>query len=110
MASEPPTSTLQPAAEPRAVLGGSRSQAMQRLQVGVFGLAAMLLLVGLANIIMNNARQNQAQVLPQAAPSTAPQASASAVSDPLADAGVVPDMPSAKATPRAAAPAQSAGR
>ena len=34
-----------------------RAQAVQRLQVGLFGLAAMLLLVGLANIIMQHARE-----------------------------------------------------
>ena len=33
-----------------------RVQAVHRLQVGFFGLAAMLLLVGLANIIMDRAR------------------------------------------------------
>jgi len=39
-----------------APLAGSRAQSLQRLQIGLFGLAAMLLLVGLANIIMDRAR------------------------------------------------------
>ena len=108
MASDPASSS--PPAEPSAPLGGSRSQAMQRLQVGVFGLGAMLLLVGLANIIMHNARQNQAQTLSQASPSTAAQARGAAVSDPLADAGVVPDMPAADSSARAQSPAQPAPR
>jgi hypothetical protein len=76
-----------------APLAGTRSQAMQRLQIGVFGLAAMILLVSLANIILTNARQNDARVVPEAAPTVAAEESAAPVSDPLADAGVVPDMP-----------------
>ncbi|MEP6869829.1 MAG: hypothetical protein ABJA20_15080, partial [Novosphingobium sp.] len=34
-----------------------RAQAVHRLQIGLLGLAAMLLIVGLANIIMDRARQ-----------------------------------------------------
>jgi len=79
----------------RAPLAGSRNQSIQRLQVGLFGLAAMVLLVALANIIMNNAEQNQATVVPEAAPTVAAQKDAGSVRDPLADAGVVPDMPAA---------------
>ena len=43
-------------ADPGMPLGGTRAQAMQRLQVGVFGLATMVLLIALAQIIMNQAR------------------------------------------------------
>lgn len=72
-----------------------RAQAVHRLQVGLFGLATMLLLVGLANIIMERARQSDADsgipVRAEASPSTA--------RDPLADIGVVPAAdPSASAT------------
>lgn len=77
--------------EPRAPLAGSKSQSMQRLQVGLFGLAAMVLLVGLAQVIMTSAQQNQAPAAPEAAPTVAVQASEAPASDPLADAGVVPD-------------------
>ncbi|MGH6785956.1 MAG: hypothetical protein ACREBO_03925 [Novosphingobium sp.] len=63
-----------------------RSQTVQRLQAGLFGLAAMLLLVGLANIIMDRARLAETDV----APASAPETSASGASDPLADIGVVP--------------------
>jgi len=73
-----------------APLAGSRNQSIQRLQVGLFGLAAMVLLVALANIIRNNAEQNEATVVPEAAP-TVTEGEAQ-VSDPLADAGVVPDV------------------
>ncbi len=66
---------------------------MQRLQVGMFGLAAMVLLVGLANIIMNSAQENQARVVPEAAPTVVVTPPPVPASDPLADAGVVPDFP-----------------
>jgi hypothetical protein len=96
MASDPIDLQRPPPAEPelpRAPLAGTSSQSVQRLQVGLFGLAAMVLLVALANIIRNNAEQNEATVVPEAASTTAGQASSPAVSDPLADAGVVPDTP-----------------
>ncbi len=66
-----------------------RAQAMQRLQLGLFGLAAMLLMVGLANIIMDRARLTesfgpQGEFMAGAADADQP------ASDPLADIGVVP--------------------
>lgn len=87
---------------PGMPLGGTRAQAMQRLQVGVFGLATMILLIALAQIIMNQAREAEARVVPEAAPTVSPSESPSPASDPLADAGVGPDMP-AEAKPNAAA-------
>ncbi len=77
---------------PPPPLAGTSSQSIQRLQVGLFGLAAMVLLVALANIIRNNADQNDATVVPEAAPTVVVKKSET-VSDPLADAGVVPDTP-----------------
>ena len=73
-----------------APLSGTRSQSMQRLQIGLFGLAAMVLLVGLANVFVKNAQRNEARVVPEAAPTVAATPSAAPVRDPLADAGVVP--------------------
>jgi hypothetical protein len=87
-----------PAASRAAPLGGTRSQAMQRLQVGVFGLAAMILLVGLASII-NTSRAKDEAAASASDPGVADPVAA--VADPLADAGVVPDMPAA-ASPTAA--------
>lgn len=72
---------------------GRRAHAVQRVQIGLIGLGAMVLLVGLASIIITNAQQNQKQVVPEAAPTVAPQASTTPVSDPLADVGVLPDLP-----------------
>ena len=88
-----------------------RAQAVHRLQVGLFGIAGMLLLVGLANIIMDRARISddapaEASAASAAAASVAPESAAeSPASDPLADIGVVPDMPAADGSP---APATSA--
>jgi hypothetical protein len=64
-----------------------RAQAVHRLQIGLFGLAAMLLLVGLANIIMDRARLAEDA---NAAPAATVSDSAKKGSDPLADIGVVP--------------------
>ncbi|MDY7097768.1 MAG: hypothetical protein SXU28_06490 [Pseudomonadota bacterium] len=75
-----------------APLGGSRQEALQRLQVGLTGLVLMILLVGLASIIGSQAEKAQEAAVPDAAPTTEPTAAAPQ-SDPLADAGVVPDIP-----------------
>ena len=75
-----------------------RAQAVHRLQVGLLGLCLMLLLVGLANIIMDRARMAEGAVAP-APGNRAP--SPAAKSDPLADIGVVP-------SPEVARPAESA--
>lgn len=63
-----------------------RAQAVRRIQIGLSGLAAMLLLVGLANIIMQRALESgpARQPVPAASHSAAPK------TDPLADIGVVP--------------------
>src|SRR5690606_3962788 len=78
-----------------APLGGTRSQSMQRLQIGLLGLAAMILLVGLATIIRDRAQQSEDLAVPEAAPTTAvPTNPPKLSSDPLADVGVVPNLPS----------------
>jgi len=74
-----------------------RAQAVHRLQIGLFGLAAMLLLVGLANIIMQRARLAEAS-----APAAGIAETASPKSDPLADIGVIPSPDADK--PATAAP------
>jgi hypothetical protein len=73
-----------------------RAQAVHRLQIGLLGLAAMLLIVGLANIIMDRARQADGGSLSLSS-SSATQA---ANSDPLADMGVVPSPDAGAAKPR----------
>jgi hypothetical protein len=78
-----------------------RAQALHRLQVGLFGLCAMLLIVGLANIIMDRARLSDTRepVEDVVAVDAEPKKPAS---EPLADIGVVP---AADPTPGAAASA-----
>jgi hypothetical protein len=82
---------VQPVATPQHYVPGTarelRAQTVHRLQVGLFGLLAMLLLVGLANIIMDRARM--AESANSGAAATAGD-SARKTSDPLADIGVVP--------------------
>lgn len=93
MPEQDPQSVAAPNGEAVAApLGGTRAEAMQRLQIGVSGLAAMVLLVGLANIIQDRARQTDAESVPQAAMTVEPVQLAPQP-DPLADAGVVPDLP-----------------
>lgn len=72
-------------------LSGTRAQSVQRLQIGLAGLGAMALLVGLATIIMDRARQTDASSVPEAVTATAANPSP-AVNDPLADAGVAPEV------------------
>lgn len=62
-----------------------RAHAVHRLQIGLFGLATMLLIVGLANIIMDRARLADTQSGVAAA-----EKAGSVSRDPLADIGVVP--------------------
>ena len=73
-----------------------RAQVVHRLQVGLFGLCAMLLLVGLANIIMDRARL--ADEDNPAAEAFEPGENAKGASDPLADIGVAPAADPSAAT------------
>ena len=87
-----------------APLGGTRGEAMQRLQIGLFGLAAMILLVGLANVLGTQADLAEEAAVPDAAPTTEPT-DVAPQRDPLADAGIVPDMPAEPTPSPAPAPA-----
>lgn len=68
-----------------------RAQAVHRLQVGLFGLAGMLLLVSLANVIMDRAKFIDASAVNTGAPVI--EASETSAKDPLADMGVAPQLP-----------------
>lgn len=101
-APEPPGATSGDAADGgRAAPVGTRAEALRRLQMGAIGVVAVLLLIGLASIVKDRATQTENSVVVGAAPTTAPQTSTTSA-DPLAEAGVVPDMP---ASPTATAPA-----
>lgn len=95
---------LDPAAEPdfQTPPNEARQEAIQRLQIGVFGIAAMVLLVGLASIIGSQAEITEDAAVPDAAPTTEPSPTP-AQANPLADAGVVPDI-AAEPTPPANVP------
>lgn len=75
-----------------APLGGTKAEATQRLQVGLAGVGSMVLLVGLASIIGNQADRTQDAAVPDAAPTTEP-VEAPPQTDPLADAGILPELP-----------------
>jgi hypothetical protein len=99
-----PAAAQEIAGEPEDVSTAAiaRAEAVQRLQVGLFGIGAMVLLVGLASIIGGQVDRNDQLAPPEAAPTTEPGA-APAQANPLADAGVVPDIaaePSPSPTPK----------
>lgn len=76
-----------------------RAQAVHRLQIGLLGLAGILLMIGLANIIMDRARlSDRAQLANPAAAAASPK------SDPLADIGAVPSPEASTAAQRSALP------
>lgn len=77
---------------PEIPLGGTRAEALRRLQMGAIGVVAVLLLIGLASIIKESATQTESTAVAGAAPTTAPTTT-TAAADPLAEAGVVPDIP-----------------
>lgn len=90
--------TRSPASEPPP-MAGTRAERIQRLQIGLFGIGAMVLLVGLADVVISRAEQTQAAAVPEAAPTVEPSETPG-LRDPLADAGVVPELP-AQPTPTA---------
>ena len=85
-----------------------RAQAVHRLQIGLFGLAGMLLLVSLANVIMDRAKLVERATGGAPAAVASPSASPSTANDPLVDMGVAPELPvadgakPARPTPRPA--------
>lgn len=94
-----------------APLGGSRSEAVRRLQMGAVGVVAVLMLIGLASLIKDRATETDNAAVAGAAATTAAAVS-TAAADPLAEAGVVPEIPgsspTASGSATAVAPAPSA--
>lgn len=82
-----------------------RAQAVHRLQIGLFGLAGMLLIVSLANVIMDRAKQVERTTAGTPAVAASPSASPSTANDPLVDMGVAPELPVGGGT-KPARPAQ----
>lgn len=75
-----------------APLGGTKAEATQRLQIGLAGLGSMVLLIALANALGSQADLAEESAVPEAAPTTEPS-DAPPQRDPLADAGIVPEIP-----------------
>jgi hypothetical protein len=101
----------QPASDGNAIapIAQARAEAIQRVQVGLFGIGAMVLLVGLASIIGGQAELNEDLAVPEAAPTTEPNP-VPAQANPLADAGVVPDIAAEpSASPMPALPPAASG-
>lgn len=74
-----------------------RAQSVHRLQVGLFGLCAMLLMVGLANIIMDRAKlEDRGDPIEKVIAADAPPKQQNV--EPLADIGVVPSVDPAPGT------------
>ena len=95
MVTKPPPRVVESLAAPQHYVPPSareiRAQAVQRLQTGLFGLAGIVLLVGLANIINDRARMADAANASQSVEQTK--------DDPLADIGVVPSTAESAAAP-----------
>lgn len=65
-----------------------RQEGLQRVQIGLTGLAGVVLLVGLANIVIDKARIDDPTVPPPAVPTL--EVNAVAPKEPLAELGVQP--------------------
>lgn len=80
--------------EPMAHKDTGRKEGMQRIQIGISGLAGVVLLVGLANIVVDNIRKD-AETAEMANPGVAANVVAGAApvakpTEPLAELGVAP--------------------
>ena len=88
---------------PPAPLGGTRAERVQRLQIGLFGIFAMVLMIALADVVTDRVALTEAATVPEAAPTVEPS-EAAVQRDPLVDAGVAPELPAnAEATSSPAA-------
>jgi len=65
-------------------------ETMHRLQVGLLGLGGMVLLVGVADMIMDRAQQSEDEAVAEAAPAVEPSEEPAATGA-LENAGVVPE-------------------
>ena len=81
----------QSGAPPQAPLGGTRGEALRRLQMGAVGVVAVLLLVGLASIIKDRAAQTETTTVAGAA-ATSSSGTATATRS-RAEAGLGPTSP-----------------
>ncbi|PDH68369.1 MAG: hypothetical protein CNE89_03940 [Sphingomonadaceae bacterium MED-G03] len=74
-----------------------RQEGLQRVQIGLTGLAGVVLLVGLANIVIEKARVDDAALAPPVTPTL--ETNAVAPKEPLAELGVQPAPEQAPVVP-----------
>ncbi len=74
-----------------------RQEGLQRVQIGLTGLAGVVLLVGLANIVIDKARVDDAAMPPPTVPTL--ELNAVAPKEPLAELGVQPAPEQAPVVP-----------
>ncbi|MFN3817426.1 hypothetical protein [Blastomonas sp.] len=79
--------------------GATGNPIMHRLQIGIAGIFAVLVMVALADMLLQRASGEAATNIAATAPDTSdaaapPVVQAPAASEPLVDLGVVPDLPS----------------
>jgi hypothetical protein len=107
MATDPAIAQTDDEDAPLVASGRLRAEAIRRLQIGLAGLFTMILLVSLANIIRDRAQESEDSTVPNAVASA--ETSTTPAKDPLADAGVVPELPTEpSASPSAGAHAGNA--
>lgn len=89
-----PPKLVEPATSPQRYVPPSgmqlRAQSVYRLQIGLLGLAAMLLLVGLANVMLDRAKAVDEGIDPIEEVIAVDEEPKKQAADALADIGVVP--------------------
>jgi hypothetical protein len=76
-----------------------RQEGLQRVQIGLTGVAGVILLVGLANIVIDKARVDDPSIPPPVVATIDVNASAMAPKEPLAELGVQPAPDQAPVVP-----------
>ena len=97
MATDPPIVQTEDDDTPLVPPGKLRSEAVRRLQIGLAGVLTMILMVSLANIIRDRANDTEQTTVPN--PVASSEEATNPAKDPLADAGVVPELPDPSGAP-----------
>lgn len=76
-----------------------RQEGLQRVQIGLTGLAGVILLVGLANIVIEKAKLGDSVQPPPTVPTLNNASALGQPKEPLAELGVTPSMPQSQVVP-----------
>jgi hypothetical protein len=68
----------------------ARSETLQRIQIGLIGLGAVLLVVAFANVVVRTVRPDAGQTVTVSGQPQGPADQANGTGEPLADLGVMP--------------------